>query len=221
MFRGPFSESIIARAIEKKILKLHIYNLRDWATDKRKTVDDKPYGGGPGMILKVDVLDRALCQLKTKTPRAKSILLTPGGKLFNQKKAIAFSKLPALILICGHYEGVDARASKLVDEEISIGDYVLTGGEIPAMVLIDAVARLIPGVLEKKETTQNESFSLSSSLSTPLLEYPQYTRPFEYKGMKVPKVLLSGDHKKISEWRLKKSIQKTKKTRPQLLKENQ
>lgn len=215
MFAGPFAESIVARAQDKLLVEMKIHNLRDWATDKRGTVDDRPFGGGVGMILAVDIVSRALAALKP----GHVILLTPQGKTFNQKLAGQLSKLDHLILICGHYEGFDERIRRLVDEEISIGDYVLTGGEIPAMVMVDAVTRLIPGVLEKPEATKNESFSDS------LLEYPQYTRPAEFKGLpagrqglKVPKILLSGDHQKIADWRQKMALAKTKKLRPDLLK---
>lgn len=215
MFTGPFSESIIKRAIEKGLVTIRIHNLRDWATDKHKTVDDKPYGGGAGMVMRVDVIDRALNDIKAKNQGLKSkvILLTPSGKLFNQKIAKTLSSQSNLILICGHYEGVDARVEKLVDEEISIGDYVLTGGELPAMVLVDAIVRLIPGVLGKEESLKQESFMNN------LLEYPQYTKPRIYKNMKVPQVLLSGDHKKIADWRIQMAIKRTKKMRPKLLKD--
>lgn len=202
MFLGPFSESIIKRAQEKGLVSINLHNLRNWATDKRKTVDDRPYGGGPGMIIRVDIIDRALLDLKAKarSKNLKTILLSPKGKVFNQKIAQKLSRLDHLILICGHYEGVDERVKKLVDEEISIGQYVLTGGELPAMVVVDAVVRLIPGVLGKKESLKEESF-----LEDNFLEYPQYTRPEEYKGMRVPKILLSGNHQKIRQWRMKKA----------------
>lgn len=221
MFKGPFSESIIKRAIEKGLVSINIYNLRNWASDKHKTVDDKPYGGGAGMVMRVDVIDRALQDIKTRRQKAKVILLTPSGKLFNQKKALSLSRFSNLIFICGHYEGFDARVEKLVDEEISIGDYVLTGGELPAMVMIDTVVRLIPGVLGKEESLQEESFSklkIENSKIENLLEYPQYTRPKEYSGIRVPKILLSGNHEKVAKWRLKKAIEKTKRVRPKIFK---
>ena len=216
MFAGPFSESIIKRAIDRKKAKINIVNIRDFTKDKHKTVDDRPYGGGVGMVMKVDVLDRTLYSLKSKakSQNSKVILLTPQGKTFNQKTAQRLSKLNHLILICGHYEGFDERIRKLVDEEISIGDYVLTGGEIPAMVLIDSIVRLIPGVLKKEEAVVIESFSKMDGKA--VLEFPQYTRPDEYKGMKVPKILLSGNHKKIQEWRKKEAIKRTKKRRHDL-----
>lgn len=210
MFQGPFEESIVARARKKGLVEIKIHDLRQWAKDKHKTVDDRPYGGGVGMILLVEVIDRALKDLKRKN--SKVILLTPQGKLFDQKKAKSFSELKHLVLICGHYEGVDERVREhLVDAEISIGDYILTGGELPAMVVVDALVRLIPGVLEKKEAVLEESFSKG------LLEYPQYSRPANFKGWKVPEVLLSGDHQKIDEWRKKEALRRTKKRRPDLV----
>ncbi|PJE67240.1 tRNA (guanosine(37)-N1)-methyltransferase TrmD [Candidatus Shapirobacteria bacterium CG10_big_fil_rev_8_21_14_0_10_40_9] len=219
MFKGPFEESIVKRAQKKGLVEIKIHNLRDWAKDRRGTVDDKPYGGGVGMVMRVDIIDRAL----STTGKSKTILLSPQGKVFNQKKASELAKLERLILICGHYEGVDQRVSDyLVDEEISIGDYVLTGGELPTMVLVDSVVRLVPGVLEKPEATEFESFSnytLDAKRYT-LLEAPQYTRPENYKGWKVPEILLSGDHKKIAQWRKEKSLEKTKKLRPDLLRRN-
>lgn len=213
MFKGPFEESILKRAQEKGLVEINIHDLRKWATDKHMSVDDKPYGGGTGMIIKVDVIGNALNSLKTKD--AKIILLTPQGKTFKQSMAKSLSKEKHLILIAGHYEGFDERIREhLVDEEISIGDYILTGGEIPAMVLVDSIVRLIPGVLVKKDAAKHESFEDN------LLEYPQYTRPDEYKGWKVPEILKSGNHKKIEEWRKKQALKKTKKMRPDLRKES-
>lgn len=207
MFKGPFSESIIKRAQEQRLVEINIHNLRDWATDKHKTVDDRPYGGGAGMILKVDVIDKALKKIKSQ--KSKTILLSAKGKLFTQGKAHEFSKLDHLILIAGHYEGVDERVAKhLVDEEISIGNYILTGGEIPAMVIADSVIRLIPGVLNP-DSLMEESFSTTtSSQLQATIEYPQYTRPEKYKGWKVPEVLLSGNHKEINSWRESKAKKK-------------
>lgn len=212
MFESPFSESVLKRAIDKGILDLKAYNIRDVATDKHKTVDDTPYGGGPGMVMRVDIIDQALEKLKNKNKKTKIILMTPQGQRFDQKISQKLSKNDHLVFICGRYEGYDERIRSLVDEEISIGDYVLTGGEIPAMAVIDATVRLIPGVVGKEDSLGEESFS------TNLLEYPQYTRPFEYKGMKVPEVLISGNHENISNWRKEQSITKTKKRRPDLLK---
>lgn len=198
MFSGPLDYSIVKRAKEKGIMTINFVNIRDFSTDTYKSVDDHPYGGGVGMILRVDVIDRALRAL-----RGKKVLLDPRGDTFTQKKAREYAKLDHLILICGHYEGVDERIKTLVDESISIGDYVLTGGELPAMVITDSVVRLLPGVL-KEGVTQSESFSpsLITHHSSLPLEYPQYTRPEEYQGMRVPDVLLSGNHKKIEEWRI-------------------
>lgn len=200
IFDSYFSESIIKRAKKKKLVNIKIHNIRDFAKDKHKTVDDKPYGGGPGMILKIEPLWRCLKSIK-KSKRSKVIILNPGGKTFNQGIAKNLSKFDQLILICGRYEGFDERIKNFVDLEISIGDYVLTGGEIPAMVIVDVVSRLIPGVLGNKNSTEDESFSKDD-----YIEYPQYTRPANFKGMKVPKVLLSGDHEKIRKWREKKAL---------------
>jgi len=212
MFCGPFDYSILKRAKEKGLVEIKIHNLRDWTIDKRGTVDNRPYGGGVGMVLMVEPIDKALRKLRMK--KTQVILLTPQGKTFSQKMAQNLARNSHLIFICGHYEGVDERIRKhLVDEEISIGDYVLTGGEIPAMVITDTIIRLIPGVLKKEEATQLESFAGEK----PLLEYPQWTRPEEYKSWKVPKVLLSGNHKEIKLWRERESFKKTKKTRPDLL----
>ncbi|PIS12507.1 tRNA (guanosine(37)-N1)-methyltransferase TrmD [candidate division WWE3 bacterium CG09_land_8_20_14_0_10_47_33] len=239
----PFLESsILAKAQKRGKLRVNLSNLRDFGIGphfrararkegsrfqrlpKRgsyKQVDDRPYGGGVGMILKVDVIAKALEKVKNKKRKTKTVLLTPQGKTFNQKIARKLAREKHLILICGHYEGVDERVHQLVDEEISVGDYILTGGEIAAMVILDAVARLIPGVLEK-EATQKESFSTYTLNAKPytLLEPPQYTRPEEFARMRVPKVLLSGNHQKIKEWRLKEALKKTKRRRPDLLMTN-
>lgn len=220
MFKGPFDESIIKRAQDKKLVEITIHDLRKWGLDERETVDDRPYGGGVGMILRVDVIDRALqdLKLKAKNLKHKTILLDAGGEKFNQNKARELSKYEHLILIAGHYEGVDYRIHKhLVDEVISIGDYVLTGGEIPAMVLTDSIIRLIPKVLEKSEAAEFESYQQSPISNQLLLEYPQYTRPEIYKNWPVHKVLLSGNHKEIQKWREKEAITKTKKIRPDLI----
>lgn len=205
MFAGPFDHSIVKRAREKEAVAIHLVNIRDFATDRYKSVDDHPYGGGVGMVLRVDVVDAAMAHAKRLTPngKIKTVLLDPRGERFTQKKARTYAALDHLILVCGHYEGVDERVASLVDESVSIGDYILTGGEIPAMVIVDSVVRLLPGVL-KEGVTQSESFSLHSPFSilhSPVLEYPQYTRPRVYKGMRVPDVLLSGNHKKIEAWR--------------------
>ncbi|OGY19194.1 MAG: tRNA (guanosine(37)-N1)-methyltransferase TrmD [Candidatus Chisholmbacteria bacterium RIFCSPHIGHO2_01_FULL_48_12] len=217
MFAGPFEESILRRAQDKLLVEIKIHDLRQWASDERRTVDDKPYGGGPGMILRVDIVERAITNLKLKMPNEKTILLTPQGHKFNQQKARELAKAEHLILIAGHYEGFDERVRSLVDAEISIGDYVLTGGELPAMVIVDAVVRLIPGVLGKEESLNEESFNSSTGSG---LEYPQYTRPEEFKGMKVPPVLLSGHHAAIAKWRQDQAERRTRSRRPDLIKEN-
>ena len=211
MFKSPFGESIIKRAQNKKLVEIKIHNLRKWTKDKHKTVDDRPFGGGVGMVLMIEPISLALKDLKKKN--SKVILLTPQGQVFNQKKAQKLSKEKHLILLCGHYEGVDERIREnLVDQEISIGDYILTGGELPSMVVAETIIRLLPGVLEKPEAIKDESFANS------LLEYPQYTRPANYKGKKVPQVLLSGDHESIAQWRKGQAIKVTKKKRPELIK---
>ena len=213
MFKGPFDESIIKRAQEKKLVEIKIHDLRQWAKDKRKTVDDHPFGGGPGMILMVEPIYQALKELKTK--KSKVILLDPRGKVFNQKRACQWAQSEHLIFLCGHYEGIDERIrDNLIDEEVSIGDYVLTGGELPAMIVIDTIVRLIPNVLKKTAAVQKESFS--DNLGENLLEYPQYTRPADFKGWKVPEILLSGNHKKIEGWQKKKAKEVTRKNRPDL-----
>jgi tRNA (guanine37-N1)-methyltransferase len=220
MFQGPFEYSIIKNAKDKKKVKIYFVNIRNFGIGKHKNVDDRLYGGGHGMIIRVDVLERAIAKTKDKklSPKdQKVILLSPRGKAFNQKKAKQFSNLKHLILICGRYEGVDERIKKYIDEEISIGDFVVTGGEIPAMLITDAVTRLIDGVL-KKDVTTMESFYSSSDMQSPVLEYPQYTKPNSYKNENVPPVLLSGNHAKIEKWRKKQSIQITSKLRPDLLK---
>jgi tRNA (guanine37-N1)-methyltransferase len=198
MFSGPFDASIIKRAESKGLIEIKVHNLRDWGETDRKNVDDRPYGGGVGMIMRVDIIDKALKDIRTKD--SKVILLDATGAKYNQGKAQELSKSKHLILIAGHYEGVDHRVHEhLVDEVISIGDYVLTGGEIPSMVLVDSVIRLLPGVLGKDESSADESHKEPG-----YLEYPQYTRPEKYNGWKVPEVLLSGNHGEIDKWRHQK-----------------
>lgn len=204
MMQGPFEHSIIKRAIEKKVVDIEYINIRDFGIGRHKIVDDKPYGGGFGMLLRVDVIDRALSHISRQNPNShfphptstRIILLDARGKTFTQEKAKELSNLDHLILICGHYEGVDERVKNLIDESISIGDYVLTGGELPAMVIVDSVVRLIPGVLTKPQATALESFSKRG-----YLEHPQYTKPRSFKGWEVPEILLSGNHRKIEEWK--------------------
>lgn len=208
MFDGFLSESIIKRAIENKKIDISIKNIRDYAENKHNQVDDTPFGGGAGMLLMCEPVFKAVEDVKTS--KSKVIMLSPDGEKFTQEKAYELSKEKDLILLCGHYEGFDERINTIVDEKISIGDYVLTGGEIPAMVLVDSISRLVDGVI-KEESHQNESFNDN------LLDYPQYTKPRNFRGMEVPEVLLSGDHQKIDEWRKKEQLKKTKKQRPDLI----
>ena len=217
MFAGPFDLSILKKAQEKGLLKLQIKNIRDFGLGKHKLVDDKPYGGGTGMVMRVDVLHKAVIAVREQLPndKQKIFLLSARGKTFNQIIAKEFASLEHLILICGHYEGVDERISTFIDGEISIGDFIATGGEIPAMLIVDAVTRLIPGVL-KEGVTEHESFSLSENNDT-LLEYPHYTNPREYEGQIVPDVLLSGNHEEIDKWRIIQAKQTTKQQRPDLV----
>lgn len=212
MFDGILNESIIKRAIDDKKVNIDVIDLRSYSKDKHNKVDDTIYGGGAGMLIKCEPVFDAIDDLKTKN--TKVIMLSPDGLKYNQEKAYELSKEKNIILLCGHYEGFDERINTVVDEKISIGDYVLTGGEIPAMAIIDSVTRLLPGVI-------NEESHLNDSFNNDLLDYPQYTKPKEYRGMKVPDVLLSGDHKKIDEWRREEQIKKTKKQRPDLLKESE
>jgi tRNA (guanine37-N1)-methyltransferase len=241
MFSGPLSESLLKKAQEKGLVEINITNIRDFTTDKHKTADDTPYGGGAGMVMKVDVVVRALESVKskdfdetsTRPRRARSsrsveslsrvvesrkskveswiILLCPTGAPLTQEKVKSLAKEKHLILVCGHYEGVDERVRDYMDEEISIGDYVLTGGEIPAMVLIDAVARQIPGVVKEEASVKKDSFYNG------LLDYPSYTRPEEFEGKRVPEVLLSGNHAEIEKWRREQALERTKNRRPDLL----
>lgn len=221
MFENILRESMLKIAQDKRLVKINVHNIRGWTSDSHRTVDDKPFGGGPGMVMKVEPIWRALEELKAlrcmqdavrgRSERARVILLTPQGKSLEQKYAKTLAKEKRLVLICGHYEGVDERIRELADEEISIGDYILTCGELPALVLIDAVVRLIPGVLGHDESIRSESFENN------LLEYPQYTRPAEFKGMKAPEVLLSGNHKRIEAWRKDAALSKTRERRPDLI----
>ncbi len=202
MISGYTTESILGRAQEKKLIEVHSHNLRDWAKDKHQRVDDTPYGGGPGMVMKVDVMDLAVHKVRrfkgSEVRGANRVILTSAsGKKFTQKDAVRLAKYDQIIFLCGRYEGIDGRVEEhIADESFSIGDYVLTGGELPALVMIDAIARHVPGVLGAKESLTEESHSEEG-----ILEYPQYTKPAVYKKWKVPEVLLNGDHKKIAEWR--------------------
>jgi len=210
MFAGPLDESIIRRARDSGLLDVRIHNLRDYAHDRHKTVDDRPFGGGPGMLLKPEPIFEAVEALRREKTRV--ILLCPSGRPFNQAVARELARLEDLLLVTGHYEGFDERIrEQLADDELSIGDYVLTNGALPAMVIVDAVTRLLPGVLGDDESSKDESFSRG------LLEYPQYTRPAEFRGMKVPDVLLSGNHAEIARWRAENARLRTQERRPDLL----
>lgn len=213
MFDGPLTESILGKAIEKKLLEVKVTNFRDFSDSKHKNVDDYPYGGGAGMLLKVQPIDESLQAIEKETPDTKKrvILLDPAGKKFDQKMAEEFSEEEHLVFICGHYEGYDERIRTYVTDEVSLGDYVLTGGELGAMVMIDATVRLLPDVLG------NDESAITDSHSTGLLEHPQYTRPAEYKGMEVPEVVRNGNHKLIAEWQLKESLRRTYQRRPEML----
>ena len=208
MFQGVFDESIIKRAIDEEKISINIVNFRDYSKDPHNKVDDTPYGGGAGMVLTCQPIFDCVNDLKTSD--SKVILLTPSGIPYKQEKVYELSKEKHLIIICGHYEGFDERIRTIVDEEISIGDYVLTGGEIASMILVDSVARVLPGVITE-ESHKEDSFNNN------LLDYPTYTKTREYNGLEVPEVLLSGDHKKIEEYRRKEAIKKTKEIRPDLL----
>lgn len=213
MFESIFTQSIMKRAQKSGFVEIKIHNLRDWAIDKHKMVDDRPFGGGPGMVLKVDVLHAAILDLKEQNLDARVILLTPQGEKYSQQRSEQFSQEKGLILIAGHYEGFDERIRDYVDQEISIGDYVLTGGEIPAMVIVDSVVRLLPGVLGDENSASTDSFSAGSDK----LGCPQYTRPEEFDGKKVPDVLKSGDHAKIEKWREEQTKKRTQQRRPDLI----
>ncbi|MEQ6205586.1 tRNA (guanosine(37)-N1)-methyltransferase TrmD [Enterococcus mundtii] len=213
MFEGPMGESIIGKAVAKELLEINVSNFREYSDNKHQTVDDYPYGGGAGMLLKVQPIYDNIKAIEEKHQETKKrvILLDPAGKPFNQKMAEEFSEEEHLIFICGHYEGYDERIRSLVTDEVSLGDYVLTGGELGAMVMIDATVRLLPDVLGNQTSAQTDSHS------TGLLEHPQYTRPAEFKDMKVPEVLTNGNHKLIEEWQLKESLRRTYLRRPDML----
>lgn len=211
VFFGPFSESVVGRALKQGLIEIKTVDLRNFTHDKRRTVDDKPYGGGPGMLMKPEPFFEAVESLREENSHV--VFPSPQGEVLTQKIVRDLAAKEHLILLSGHYEGIDERVRQaLVDQEISIGDYILTNGNIPAMVIVDAVVRLIPGVLGSPASPADESFSDG------LLEYPQYTRPEVYRGMKVPEALLSGDHDRIADWRRKESEQRTRTRRPDLLK---
>lgn len=216
MFDSPLQESILGRAIKQELLQVRAHNLRNWAEGKHLTTDDTPYGGGDGMVMKPEPIAKAVAALKEKTPRAKVLMMTPQGTPFNQRHARELAKEDGLIFLCGRYEGFDERVRQsLVDAEYSLGDFVLTGGELPAMVMIDAISRYLPGVLGSEGSAETDSFSDG------LLEYPQYTRPAVFEGMAVPQVLLSGDHGKIARWRREQQLIRTLQRRPELLEQAQ
>ncbi|MGB9893365.1 MAG: tRNA (guanosine(37)-N1)-methyltransferase TrmD [Candidatus Saccharicenans sp.] len=215
MFDSLFSAGVVKKAVEKGVVEIRIHDLRDYTTDRHRQVDDRPYGGLEGMVLKPEPIFRAVEALK-EPDKSVACLLTPQGETFNSRLAENLSRFKQIILICGRYEGVDERViDHLVDWEISIGDYVLTGGELAAAVVVDVVSRFIPGVVGKEESVRHDSFAAG------LLDFPQYTRPREFRGYRVPSVLFSGDHKKIARWRLKKALEKTLARRPDLLKSRQ
>lgn len=211
MFAPPLSASLLKKAQERGALRISVYNLRDYATAKHRTTDDYPYGGGPGMVMKPEPIVTALETITSPLPHPWRVLLSPQGVPLTQVKVDELAKKEDLILICGRYEGVDERIRTFIDEEISIGDYVLSGGEVAALVVVDAVARLVPGVVGKRESVQEESFAGG------LLEYPQYTRPEEFRGLRVPEVLLSGHHQEVARWRRRQALLRTKARRPDLL----
>ncbi|MBP6914515.1 MAG: tRNA (guanosine(37)-N1)-methyltransferase TrmD [Syntrophaceae bacterium] len=212
MFSSPLNYSLLKKAQDKDLIEIFIHNIRDWAEDKHKMTDDAPYGSGCGMVMKVGPVDKALVTVKKKEMNPLVILMTPQGELFNQRIAAELATKRQIVIICGRYEGVDERIRRhLADREISIGDYILTGGELSALILIDAVSRFVPGVLGNMRSVEGDSFSDG------LLEYPQYTRPADYKGWKVPDVLLSGNHAQIENWRREESLRKTYRRRPDLL----
>lgn len=211
VFNGFTQTSIMKRGIDRKIIDIHITNIRDFSLDKHKKTDDYPYGGGPGMIMTPQPIYDSYQSIEKVSPTPPCIYLSPQGKIFNQEMAMELSKYPQIIFLCGHYEGIDERIiHNIVTHEVSIGDYVLTGGELPAMVMIDCISRLLPGMLGNSNSAREDS------ISNGLLEFPQYTRPYEFLGEKVPDILLSGDHQKIEEWRKIHSLIKTKKRRPDL-----
>ena len=210
-FISPLSAGLLKKARDKRVLSFTIHNLRDYASGKHRSTDDAPYGGGRGMVMSPEPLVAAIESVRGTLPAARCILLSPQGPRLSQARAVELAGCPTLVLVCGRYEGVDERVRTFVDEEISIGDYIVGGGEVAALVVIDAVARLVPGVIGCRESAEDESFT------TGLLEYPQYTRPEEFRGMRVPRVLLSGHHGEVMRWRRRQSLLRTKARRPDLL----
>ena len=211
MLEGPLTASILGKAADKGLIEINLHNLRDWAEGKHKVTDDTPYGGGDGMVMKVEPVAAALSELREKRLASRVLLMSPQGKTFQQADAERFSQEAGLVFVCGRYEGFDERIRSLVDEEISLGDFVLTGGELAAASILDATARLLPGVLGAAGSAQGDSFSDG------LLEYPQYTRPAEFKGVRVPEVLASGNHQLIANWRRREQLRRTLERRPELL----
>jgi tRNA (guanine37-N1)-methyltransferase len=212
MVAAPLEESILGKARAKGLLRVRVTDIRDFAEGRHRVTDDVPYGGGAGMVMKPEPLVAAIEAAKEREPQARVVLLSPQGRRFDQDKALELSQMPALVLVCGRYEGVDERVLRWVDEELSLGDFVLTGGELAALAVVDAVARLLPGVLGNELSAQSESFAGEG-----LLEGPQYTRPPEFRGLRVPEVLLSGDHARIAGWRREQAMARTRERRPDLL----
>jgi tRNA (guanine37-N1)-methyltransferase len=214
MFAGPFDESIIKRGKDKQLIDIALHNIRDWASDRHQTADDAPYGGGAGMVMKAEPLAACIEAVKADRPASTVVLTSPQGRRFTHQVAAELARRDGLIIVCGRYEGIDERIRQLcVEDDISVGDYVLSGGEIAAMAIVDAVTRLLPGVLGSDESAETDSFCDG------LLEYPQYTRPPEFRGIRVPDVLLSGNHELIRKWRRRESLRKTRLLRPDLLEE--
>lgn len=211
MLEAPLTASILGKAADRGLIEVTLHNLRDWAQGKHQVTDDTPYGGGDGMVMKVEPVDAALSELRQKRPDSRVLLMSPQGKTFQQADAERFSRESGLIFVCGRYEGYDERIRSLVDEEVSLGDFVLTGGELAAATILDATARLVPGVLGAVGSALGDSFSDG------LLEYPQYTRPAEFKGARVPEVLISGNHQRIASWRRRQQLRRTLERRPELL----
>lgn len=211
MLEGPLTASILGKAADKGLIEINLHNLRDWAEGKHQVTDDTPYGGGDGMVMKVEPVAAALTELRQKRPKSRVLLMSPQGKTFQQADAERFSQEDGLVFVCGRYEGFDERIRSLVDEEVSLGDFVLTGGELAAATILDATARLVPGVLGASGSALGDSFSDG------LLEFPQYTRPAEFKGVRVPEVLTSGNHQLIANWRRREQLRRTLERRPELL----